>query len=80
MILIAAARTKAGEAVLWPLLLDFIQKASKKTESAPRISKNKIIVVDDQVKFSLIRWISRISFLCIHFHQSMYLCFIYVCI
>ena len=76
MILIAAARTKAGEAVLWPLLLDFIQKASKNTESAPRIfkNKNKVIVVDDQVKFSLIRWISRMSFLCIHFHQSMYVC------
>ena len=37
MLLIAAAGNKAGESVLWPLLLDFIQKASKKTETAPRI-------------------------------------------
>lgn len=34
LLLIAAAASKAGEAELWPLLLQFIQAASKKSETA----------------------------------------------
>ena len=53
MLLIAAAGNKAGESVLWPLLLDFIQKASKKTETAPRImnKEKKGKVQPEEVKF-----------------------------
>ena len=36
LLLIAAAGTKSGEGVLWPLLLDFIQQTSRKTETAPQ--------------------------------------------
>ena len=52
MLLVAAAGNKTGEAVLWPLLLDFIQKASKKTETAPKIVKK---VKKEKVQFEEVK-------------------------
>lgn len=49
LLLIAAAGSKEGEAELWPLLLEFIQTSSKKTDAGTQLNRKKIKPTLDEV-------------------------------
>lgn len=49
LLLIAAAGSKEGEAVLWPLLLEFIQTSSRKTDDGTQLNQKKIKPILDEV-------------------------------
>ena len=53
LLLIAAAGSKEGEAELWPLLLEFIQTSSKKTDAGTQLNRKKITRTLDEVAIIL---------------------------
>lgn len=59
LLLIAAAGSKEGEAELWPLLLEFIQTSSRKTDAGTQLNQKKIKQVLDEVS-TYPYWLSEV--------------------